>query len=167
LPQVEEHNWSDGENMMVSNKKRPSSRRRQRGITLIELLVVLTILALISALVVINVLPERDRAAVRKARLDVETIESALEQYKLDMFRYPTTSQGLQALTQPPSDEARTEQYRPGGYLRTLPTDPWGNAYQYRQPGEHGLIDVYSFGADGERGGEGNDADIGNWTDTN
>ncbi len=150
----------------LHKQKRHGQRRRQRGITLIELLVVLTILALISALVVINVLPERDRAAVRKARLDVETIESALEQYKLDMFRYPTTNQGLNALVEPPSDEARNDQYRPGGYLRTLPTDPWGNPYQYRQPGDHGPIDVYSFGADGERGGEGYDADIGNWKDT-
>lgn len=146
-------------------KKKVNARRRQRGITLIELLVVLSILALISALVVINVLPERDRAAARKAKIDIGAIENALDQYRLDMFNYPTTEQGLQALVTIPSSESRTDQYRPGGYLRTLPVDPWGRPYQYRQPGEHGPIDVFSLGADGEAGGEGVNADITNWSE--
>lgn len=140
-------------------------RRRQRGITLIELLVVLSILALISALVVVNVLPERDRAAARKAKIDIGAIENALDQYRLDMFAYPTTEQGLAALVTIPAGEERTDQFRPGGYLRTLPVDPWGRPYQYRQPGEHGPIDVYSLGADGEPGGDGVNADIVNWSD--
>lgn len=149
--------------MIDLDKKR--TRRRQRGITLIELLVVLSILALISALVVVNVLPERDRAAARKAKIDLGSIENALDQYRLDMFNYPTTEQGLQALVEIPSGESRTDQYRPGGYLRTLPVDPWGRPYQYRQPGEHGPIDVFSLGADGEPGGEGVNADIVNWSE--
>lgn len=150
---------------MFDLKRKANARRRQRGITLIELLVVLSVLALISALVVVNVLPERDRAAARKAKIDIGSIENALDQYRLDMFSYPTTEQGLEALVAIPPGEARTDQYRPGGYLRTLPVDPWGRPYQYRQPGEHGPIDVYSLGADGETGGEGVNADIVNWTD--
>lgn len=139
-------------------------RARQRGLSLIELLVVLTILAFISAIVVVNILPERDRAAVKKARIDIGVIEGALDQYRLDMLNYPTQSQGLAALVELPSDAARRDDYRPGGYLRGgVPLDPWGNPYQYRIPGERGPVDIYSFGADGEDGGEGLDADIGNW----
>jgi len=151
---------------MNKQLRKSRARRRERGVTLIELLVVLSILALISALVVVNVLPERDRAAARKAKIDIGAIETALDQYRLDMFAYPTTEQGLQALVTIPSGESRTDQYRPGGYLRTLPVDPWGRPYQYRQPGDHGPIDVYSLGADGEPGGEGVNADIVNWSET-
>lgn len=151
--------------MSVQPKYHFRVRRRQRGVTLIELLVVLSILALISALVVINILPERDRAAVRKTQIDIKTIEAALDQYRLDMFSYPSSQQGLQALVEVPADAQRKEEYRPGGYLRGgVPRDPWGNPYQYRFPGEHGVVDVYSLGADGEPGGEGLNADIGNWT---
>lgn len=144
-------------------KTRPARRQAQRGITLVELLVVLAILSLISALVVVNVLPERDRAAVRKAEFDIKAIESALDQYRLDMMTYPTTQQGLDALVRAPDGLRNASQYRPGGYLRSLPTDPWGEPYQYRFPGERGPIDVFSLGADGAPGGEGLDADIGNW----
>lgn len=150
--------------MNKSRKNRFTPRRRERGVTLIELLVVLSILALISALVVINILPERDRAAVRKTEIDIKTIEAALDQYRLDMFSYPTTRQGLEALVRVPADAQRKDDYRPGGYLRGgVPLDPWGNPYQYRFPGERGVVDVYSLGADGEPGGEGLNADIGNW----
>lgn len=138
----------------------------ERGITLIELLVVLTILAFISALVVINVLPERDRAAVRKAEIDIKTLETALDQYRLDMMTYPTDQQGLAALAEVPSDAPRKDQYRPGGYIRKgAAVDPWGRPYQYRIPGEHGVFDLFSLGADGAPGGEGINADIGNWTE--
>jgi general secretion pathway protein G len=147
----------------IMNTPRRFRRRRQRGITLIELLVVLTILALISALVVVNVLPERDRAAVKTARIDISTIETALDQYRLDMFNYPSTEDGLSALVAAPSG-ADAEKYRPGGYLRAVPKDPWGNPYQYRFPGERGPVDIFSLGADGEAGGEGLNADIGNWS---
>ena len=139
---------------------------RQKGITMIELLVVLSILALISALVVVNVLPERDRAAARTVKIDIGTIESALDQYRLDMYNYPTTEQGLEALVRVPANIARADDYRPGGYLRNgVPLDPWGRPYKYRSPGEYGVIDVYSLGADGRSGGEGINADIGNWVD--
>ena len=127
----------------------------------------LAILALITAIVVINVLPARDQAAVDKARIDVGVLETALDQYRLDMMNYPTTQQGLEALVRQPADARNATRYRPGGYLRgSLPTDPWGNPYQYRIPGERGgAYDLFSYGADGEPGGEGLNADIGNWTD--
>lgn len=141
-------------------------RARQRGITMIELLVVLSIIALISALVVVNVLPERDRAAVRKAGIDINVIEGALDQYRLDMMSYPTTEQGLAALVDVPANVGRAGDYRPGGYIRGgVPLDPWNNPYQYRYPGDKGLVDIYSLGADGQPGGEGLNADIGNWPD--
>ncbi len=137
----------------------------QRGITLVELLVVLAIMALISAIVVINVLPERDRAAVRKTQIDIGIIETALDQYRLDMLNYPTSDQGLDALQSLPSDERRKENYRPGGYLKgSALLDPWGNTYRYERPGQHGgAFDLFSLGADGQPGGEELDADIGNW----
>lgn len=145
---------------------KPDRKKGQRGITLIELLVVLTILAFISALVVINVLPERDRAAIRKAQIDIKTLEAALDQYRLDMMVYPTSEQGLDALVSVPPDAAHKDQYRPGGYIRKgAAVDPWGRPYQYRNPGEHGVFDLYSYGADGAPGGEGVNADIGNWTE--
>ncbi|MFC2953319.1 type II secretion system major pseudopilin GspG [Marinicaulis aureus] len=141
-------------------------KRRQKGFSLVELLVALAILALISAIVVINVLPARDKAAVDTTKIDIGVIESALDQYRLDMMNYPTSQQGLEALINVPSDARNTGNYRPGGYLRgELPTDPWGNPYEYRFPGERGgAYDLYSLGADGEPGGEGLNADIGNWT---
>ena len=148
-------------------EKRLQRARRQRGITLVELLVVLAILALISAIVVVNVLPEAEKAAIRKAEIDIGVIEAALDQYKLDMLSYPTTDQGLAALGRAPADLRRPENYRSGGYIRGgAPLDPWGNPYQYRVPGERGgAYDLYSLGADSELGGEGPNADIGNWAD--
>lgn len=141
-------------------------RAKQRGITLVELLVVLAIIALISGIVVVNVLPERDRAAVRTAKIDIGVIETALDQYRLDMFNYPTTEQGLEALSRVPADVNRPENYRPGGYLKSdALVDPWGNPYQYQIPGERGAFDLFSLGADGEPGGEGLNADIGNWSE--
>jgi general secretion pathway protein G len=142
------------------------ARASQRGITLIELLVVLTILAFISSIIVINVLPERDKAAVKKAKLDIQALENALDLYRLDMMSYPSTQDGLDALVSLPSDAANADQYRTGGYLRkTSLKDPWGSPYQYRFPGEHGAYDLYSLGADKAPGGDGFDADIGNWMD--
>ncbi|WP_375202895.1 type II secretion system major pseudopilin GspG [Hyphococcus sp.] len=144
-------------------------KRRQKGFSLVELLVALAILALISAIVVINVLPARDKAAVDTAKIDIGVIESALDQYRLDMLNYPTSQQGLEALINVPSDARNAGNYRPGGYLRgEVPTDPWGNPYQYEFPGDRGgAYDLFSLGADGEPGGEGLNADIGNWADEN
>ncbi|OYX92526.1 MAG: type II secretion system protein GspG [Caulobacter sp. 35-67-4] len=116
-----------------------------------------------SVLVAINVLPSQDKAMKEKARADVSVLEQALESYRLDMFAFPPTEAGLQALVTPPAG-AQVDRYREGGYIRRLPKDPWGNPYQYRAPGVRGAIDIFSFGADGREGGEGKDADIGNWS---
>jgi general secretion pathway protein G len=143
------------------------NRARRRGITLIEVLVVLAIIGLVATIVAVNVLPERDRAAVRKAKIDIGVLESALDSYRLDMLSYPTTEQGLGALAAAPPGLPNTDQYRPGGYVKKgAAVDPWGRPYLYRFPGDRGgAYDLYSLGADGAEGGEGQNADIGNWTD--
>jgi len=138
-------------------------RRDAAGFTLVELMVAIVIIGLLSTVVMINVMPSQDRAMVEKARADIAVLEQALETYRLDNLAYPATAQGLDALLEAPSGLARPERYRKGGYIRRLPEDPWGKAYQYRQPGRSGGFDVYSFGADGAEGGDGDDADIGNW----
>lgn len=142
-------------------QSRPSS---EAGFTLIEMMVVVVILGLLATVVVINVLPSQDRAMREKARADISVLEQAIESYRLDNFTFPTAQEGLAALSTPPAGMARPDRYREGGYIRRLPKDPWGNPYQYLQPGRHGAIDIFSFGADGREGGEKNDADIGNWS---
>lgn len=137
--------------------------KRQQGFTLLEVMVVLVIIGLLVAIVAPNVLDNQDKAMVQKARADLSSLEQALEMYRLDNFTYPSTEQGLNALVTKPSIAPEPRNYREGGYIRRLPTDPWGNAYQYRFPGEKGRVDVFSFGADGRIGGEGLNADIGNW----
>lgn len=143
----------------------PKMRRARRGITLIEVLVVLAIIGLVATIVAVNVLPERDRAAARKAKIDIGVIESALDSYRLDLLTYPTTEQGLGALVAAPAGLPNADQYRPGGYIRKgAAVDPWGRPYLYRFPGERGgAFDLYSLGADGAEGGEGQNADLGNW----
>lgn len=136
---------------------------REAGFTLVELMVVIVIIGLLATVVMINVMPSQDRAMVEKTRADVSVLEQAVETYRLDNLSYPRTEQGLASLLNPPAGLARPERYRQGGYIRRLPEDPWGNAYQYRQPGRRGGFDVYSFGADGVEGGDGDNADIGNW----
>lgn len=136
-----------------------------RGFTLIEVMVVVAILALLAALVGPKILGRSDDARVADARLQIKNIETALKLYRLDNSVYPTTEQGLAALVAKPTVGAIPKSYRQEGYLdaRTVPKDPWGNEYLYLSPGEHGDFDLYSFGADGVRGGEGKDADIQNW----
>ncbi|AJE22999.1 general secretion pathway protein G [Azotobacter chroococcum NCIMB 8003] len=136
--------------------------RRQRGFTLLEIMVVLVILGLLVALVAPNVLQNQDRAMVEKAKADVALLEQALDMYKLDNFQYPTTNQGLEALVTKPEIDPQPKRYNSNGYIKRLPQDPWGNPYQYLQPGTKKAFDVYSLGADGEMGGEGLAADIGN-----
>jgi general secretion pathway protein G len=136
---------------------------RQRGFTLLEIMVVVVILGLLVAIVAPNVLENQDKAMVEKARADISALEQALDMYKLDNFTYPSTDQGLEALAERPSIAPEPKNYRSGGYIKRLPTDPWGNPYQFVQPGEHGAFDLYSLGADGDNGGEGLAADIGNW----
>jgi general secretion pathway protein G len=135
----------------------------ESGFTLIELMVVILILGLLATVVALNVMPAQDKAMVEKARTDVALLEQAAERYRLDMFAYPSTDAGLQALVQPPAGLAHPERYPPGGYIKRLPDDPWGNPYHYQAPGRHGAVDIYSLGADDREGGEGQDADIGNW----
>lgn len=144
--------------------RRVASGSARQGFTLVELMVVIVIIGLLATVVAINVLPSQDKAMVGKARADISVLEQAVETYRLDNLTFPTDQQGLKALTAPPADLARPERYRQGGYVRRLPEDPWGNPYQYRRRSAHGgQFDIWSFGADGQEGGEGNDADIGNW----
>ena len=132
-----------------------------RGFTLIELMVVLVIIGVLAALIVPNVLDRTDDARATAARTDVHNLMQALKLYKLDNQRYPTAEQGLAALVQRPSAPPAPGNWKP--YLEKLPNDPWGQPYQYLNPGIRGEVDVMSFGADGKSGGEGKDADIGSW----
>lgn len=136
---------------------------KQSGFTLIELMVVVVILALLATFVVPQIMDRPEQARVVKAQQDIRSLESALKMYKLDNFAYPSTDQGLEALVKKPDGNPKPRNYNPKGYLESLPQDPWGNAYLYLNPGEHGEIDIYSLGADGAAGGTGYDADIGNW----
>lgn len=138
-------------------------RDEEDGFTLVELMVVIVIIGLLATVVIVNVLPTRDKAMVEKAKADIALIEQGLEMYRLDNFNYPAGAEGLAALQAPPAGLAQPDRYRRGGYLKRLPDDPWGKPYQYANPGAHGPIDIFSLGADGAPGGEGENADIGNW----
>ena len=141
----------------------PPRRTRQSGFTLIEIMVVVIIIGLLAAVVVPQFLGRVDDARVAKAKQDIQGMQTALTMFKLDNYVYPTTELGLQALVQKP-DSTLIKNWRPGGYLQHVNKDPWGNAYLYEVPGKHGNeFDLYSLGADGQPGGEGINADIGNW----
>lgn len=136
--------------------------KKQAGFTLLEVMVVVVILGILASFVVPNLLGNKEKADQQRAITDIVALENALDMYKLDNSVYPTTDQGLDALvTKPSSPEPRN--YRDGGYIRRLPSDPWGNEYQYLSPGDQGNVDVFTLGADGQEGGEGANADIGNW----
>ncbi len=126
-------------------------------------MVVVVILAILAALIVPRVMSRPDEARVIAAQQDIRTIVQALKLYRLDNMRYPSTEQGLEALVKPPTVPPLAPNWKTGGYLERMPKDPWGNAYQYLNPGLRGEIDVFSFGADGVAGGEGFDADVGSW----
>jgi len=134
---------------------------RQKGFTLIELMVVVVILAVLAGLVVPNLMDRPDEARIVKAKQDISAISSALKLYKLDNFRYPTTDQGLEALVNQPTDDPAPKNWKK--LLDSVPVDPWGNPYLYMSPGEHGDFDLFTYGADGEEGGEGVNATIGQW----
>jgi len=141
--------------------KQRAQRRTQGGFTLIEIMVVVVILGILASVVVPKIMDNPDKARIVKAKNDVQAIKGALDLYKLDNFNYPSTDQGLAALVQQPSGspEARNWSQR----LDKLPKDPWGNDYQYLNPGVNGEVDIFSYGADGRPGGDGVNADIGNW----
>lgn len=137
-----------------------------RGFTLIEIMVVITILGILAALIVPRVVGRTDDAKIAAARQDIASLMQALKLYRLDNGRYPTTEQGLQALITKPATEPVPNNWKQGGYLErtSLPRDPWGHPYQFLNPGLRGEIDVFSFGADGQSGGQNIDADIGSWS---
>ncbi|WP_144098439.1 type II secretion system major pseudopilin GspG [Croceicoccus sediminis] len=146
----------------MTNQTRKTARKaRRNGFSLVELMVVLFIIALLATAVAINVLPSQDKAMRVKAESDIATLSQAMEMYRLDNASYPGASEGLSALVNPPATLAMPQNYRSGGYIKSLPTDPWGRPYQFRSPGQNGgAFEIYSLGADGQPGGEGDDADI-------
>ena len=136
--------------LLFAFRRRRRSPKDERGFTLVELMVVIVILGLLATVVIINVMPAADRAAMTKARADIATIEQAIDMYRLDHLRYPNEQEGIQALVA-------------GNYIRRLPADPWRNAYGYRAPGRDGReFQIFSLGADGREGGSGEDEDISN-----
>lgn len=143
---------------------RRSRRRPSAGFTLIEVMVVVVILGILAAIVVPRIMSRPDEARVVRAQQDIRAIGAALDLYKLDNLVYPTTEQGLDALVHKPTALPAGAHYKADGYLEAVPKDPWGGDYQYLQPGQHNTYDLYSHGADGVPGGEGFNADIGNWT---
>lgn len=129
-------------------RRHDENREGESGFTLVELMVVIVILGLLTTLVVINVMPSQDLAMRKKAEADIATIGQALEMYRVSNMTYPTSAQGLAVLA------------GQSGTIRRLPDDPWGRPYQYANPGPNGGVDVFSLGADGQPGGEGENADI-------
>lgn len=137
-----------------------NNKQKQSGFTLIELMVVIVILGLLAAMVLPNVFGNKEIADRQKVVSDITAYENALEMYRLDNSRYPTTDQGLDALVNKPSLDPIPRNFRNEGYVKRLANDPWGNEYLLLQPGENGRIDIYSVGLDGE---DGTEDDIGNW----
>ena len=140
-------------------------KRVEHGFTLIEILIVIVILGILAGLIVPRIMGRPEEARRMKARVQIESIETALKLYKLDNGLYPSTEQGLQALVEAPTIGQAPRKWRKGGYLEKgrVPKDPWDNDYVYLSPGLHGDFDLISYGPDGEPGGEGMDEDINNW----
>ena len=148
----------------MDSQRRPHGVLRERaGFTLIEIMVVIVILGLLAALVVPKLIGRTEEAKKTQARVQIRNVQQALELFKLDNGFFPTTDQGLEALVRMPDAGRTPKNYRKGGYLDRVPKDPWGNAYVYVCPGDHGDYDISSYGADGTQGGEGEDADINSW----
>lgn len=146
---------------MPNHTRETDDERRRNGFSLVELMVVIFIIALLSVVVLINVRPSQDKAMVVAARADISTLEQAMDMYRLDMATYPGQAEGLSALKSPPANLALPQNYRSGGYVKDLPTDPWGHPYQYQVPGRDGRpFEIFSLGADGQPGGSDLNADI-------
>ena len=152
--------------MMKKRKKSMQKTGRDHGFTLLEILIVITILGILASIVAVKIMDRPGEARAMKARLDIETLENALKLFKLDHAFYPSTDQGLRALIEKPSTGRIPRKWRDGGYLekQALPKDPWGYEYLYFSPGvKNRDFDLWSYGADGEEGGEGEDGDVTNW----
>ncbi len=147
----------------MGGNTRPRVCDRAGGFTLIEIMVVVVILGILAALIAPNLFEQVDKAQVTKVRADIRAIEESLALYRLNHFRYPTTDQGLEALVNQPADPS-IRNYPRDGYLRSVPKDPWGYPYQFLSPGDHGQYDLFTYGADGQPGGEEINTDIGNWS---
>jgi general secretion pathway protein G len=147
----------------VHASRRRASRRR--GFTLIEVLVVVLILGILASIVVPRLMDRPDEARIARAKQDIQALSTALNMYRLDNYSYPTTDQGLQALVSKPGGAPEARNWRPGGYIDRVPQDPWQRDYVYLQPGQRGEFDLYTLGADGQPGGDGPNADVGNWGD--
>lgn len=139
--------------------------KSKKGFTLIEIMVVIVILALLAALVAPKLMGRTDDAKITDARVQIKNMETALKLYKLDNGNYPTTEQGITALVEKPTVGVIPKSYKDGGYLESkkIPKDPWGNDYLYISPGEHGDYDLFSYGFDGAKGGDGKNTDITSW----
>lgn len=145
--------------MNTGSKRHP----KQQGFTLIEIMVVIVILGILGTIVAPKVLKSPDKARVTKAKQDLQVISAALDMYKLDNFNYPDTDQGLEALVERPASGEDVPNWQEGGYVKKVPTDPWGRDYLYMSPGENDEVDIYSLGSDGAPGGDGAASDIGSW----
>jgi general secretion pathway protein G len=144
--------------MKVLNNK--ASKPKQSGFTLIEVMVVLLIIGIMASMIAPQILGSQEEAQLKKAAVDIQSLESALEMYKLKNNVFPSTEQGLDALVNEPTIDPIPRNYRQGGFIKRLPADPWGNPYQLLSPGELSVVDIFSNGPDGEAG---TDDDIGNW----
>lgn len=138
----------------------PKTTLRVTGFTLLEMMVVIVILGILASLVVPNLLGSQDKANKQKAVSDINSLETSLTMYKMDNYTFPTTEQGLESLVTKTEIDPIPRRFQEDGYIRRLPQDPWGHDYQFLNPGEHGKIDIFSVGPDGEAG---TDDDIGNW----
>lgn len=146
--------------MSDSDKNKTIRLNCSKGFTLLELLVVMVIIGLLVSYVGPKYFSQVGKSEVKVARAQIDALEKALDQYRLDTGHYPSTAQGLAALSTKPASDTRWD----GPYLKKdVPLDPWGHPYQYKSPGDHGELDLFSFGRDGQLGGTGEDADITNW----
>jgi general secretion pathway protein G len=147
----------------MSKDNEDKGMNKQQGFSLIEILVVLVIMGLLVSIIAPNVLGRADEARVQKVFADFSAIETALRMYRLDNYGLPSSEQGLRALVERPTLAPVPANWKADGYLESLPIDPWGNPYLYLSPGTQGDYDIFTYGADGARGGEGQNADLGNW----
>ncbi len=138
-------------------------KRHQGGFSLLEIMVVVVIIGILVATIAPTLFGETEKARLTRVKVDIAALEDALERYKMDNFNYPTTDQGLEALVTKSNLPPEPKHFKQGGYVRRMQKDPWGNDYQYMTPGQAGPYDIFTLGADGEAGGEGENMDIGNW----